>query len=325
MPSTTRKSPQWLFLILTIPGRQPAARMRVWRKLKLLGAGVLRDGVYVLPNDPLLRIALTALTDEVLAAEGTAKLLEVSVHDSDFPALFDRRDEYQSLVREITAAVRSMKATSAAQATRRAEKLRKEFEAITARDFFPSDLQDKARQALDHLRGLAERRATPDEPRAARGQIPRLDASQYQACTWATRARPWIDRLASAWLIQRFIDPKATIRWLGGMKSRPGKRALGDAVGFDFDGAAFTHIDDKVTFEVLMASFGLESDATLQRLGAIVHYLDVGGFPVPEATTIESVLRGMRERTNDDDRFLAEACVLFDDLYAGYVKERAAQ
>jgi hypothetical protein len=154
---------------------------------------------------------------------------------------------------------------------------------------------------------------SPHEPRAASGRIQRLDPAKYRRRTWATRARPWADRLASAWLVRRWIDPHAKFVWLKRPKDCP-KRA----VGFDFDGAEFTHVGTKVTFEVLLASFGLNADSALEKLGALIHYLDVGGVPVPEAAGLEALLRGARDALSDDDALLAEAGRLFDYLYAHY-------
>jgi hypothetical protein len=123
--------------------------------------------------------------------------------------------------------------------------------------------------------------------------------------------------MASAWLIKRFIDPKANFVWLKDPKRCP-KRAL----GFDFDGAAFTHVGSRVTFEVLAASFGLESDAALMRIGAVVHCLDVGGAPVAEAPGLAAVLAGARARLSSEDALLAEASRVFDNMYANFSQEQ---
>jgi hypothetical protein len=140
-----------------------------------------------------------------------------------------------------------------------------------------------------------------------------VDLAKYSARTWATRARPWADRLASAWLIKRFIDRRAKFLWLKAPKNCP-KRA----VGFDFDGAEFTHVGAKVTFEVLLSSFGLDGDPALEKIGALIHYLDVGGVPAAEAAGIEALLRGARTTLSDDDQLMAEAVKVFDFLYAHY-------
>lgn len=148
------------------------------------------------------------------------------------------------------------------------------------------------------------------EPRAGSGEIRRLATADFQGRTWATRKNLWVDRMASAWLIRRFIDRKAKFRWLDSPKKCP-KSAL----GFDFDGAAFTHVGSRVTFEALAASFGLDADPALARIGAIVHYLDVGGVSAPEAVGIEAVLAGLRAAAPDDDKLLDEAGRVFDSLY----------
>ncbi len=156
------------------------------------------------------------------------------------------------------------------------------------------------------------------EPRAGTAEIRRLATADFQGRTWATRKDLWVDRMASAWLIRRFIDRKAGFLWLDNPKKCP-KTAL----GFDFDGAAFTHVGSRVTFEVLMASFGLETDTALARIAAIVHCLDVGGVPVAEAAGIEAVLAGLRDAAPNDDKLLAEASRVFDSLYNNFSKENA--
>jgi hypothetical protein len=128
----------------------------------------------------------------------------------------------------------------------------------------------------------------------------------------------WVDRVASAWLIRRFIDKKPRFRWLASPSDCP-KSAL----GFDFDGATFTHVGDRVTFETLMESFGLEGDAALARMATMVHQLDIGGEPVPEASGFEAMLSGARERLEDDDALLAEVSVILDSLYAHFARESA--
>lgn len=154
------------------------------------------------------------------------------------------------------------------------------------------------------------------EPRAGTAEIRRLATADFSGRTWATRKNLWVDRMASGWLIRRFIDRKAKFLWLDNPKKCP-KTAL----GFDFDGAAFTHVGSRVSFEVLAASFGLDHDRALARVAAIVHYLDVGGKAVAEAAGIEAVLTGLRAAATDDDALLAEASRVFDGLYRAYREE----
>ena len=123
-----------------------------------------------------------------------------------------------------------------------------------------------------------------------------------------------MDRLASAWLIRRYIDPQAELLWLATPADCPA-----EALGFDFDGATFTHVGARVTFEVLLASFGLETPA-LQRIGTLVHFLDVGGVQPLEAVGIESTLAGLRDTILDDDQLLVLAGSIFDGLLASFEK-----
>ena len=314
MPRRAKKaSATWLLLILTVPGRQAALRVRIWRKLRALGAAALRDGVYLAPSRPALREVLEAQMQEVIAAGGTARLLEVSLDGAEPRGLFDRSEEYRALADAAKAALPARDRRSIRRAAAAFERLRREFEATVRRDFFPGPGQGRARRALDEFKLRLERLRVPDEPHAVRAAIPRLDRSQYLGRTWVTREHPWVDRLGSAWLIRRFIDTDARIRWLRRPPKEPDR-----ALGFDYDGATFTHVGENVTFEVLLASFGLDHDPALRWLGSIVHYLDVGGFPVPESTAVEAALRGMKTRARNDDELASRASVLFDDLYAGH-------
>jgi hypothetical protein len=125
-----------------------------------------------------------------------------------------------------------------------------------------------------------------------------------------------VDRVASAWLIQRFIDPKAQFLWLDSPADCPA-----GALGFDFNDATFTHVGDKVTFEVLAASFQLPTTPGMTKLCALVHALDAGGEAPPEAAGFEAIFTGARARIADDDAFLAEIGNILDSLYAHYNKE----
>ena len=193
-------------------------------------------------------------------------------------------------------------------------KLRKRLTRLSQIDFFPGAVRDRVDRALQELETDANRVLSPDEPLPASGIIHVLDPADYQSRLWATRRRPWVDRLASAWLIKQFIDPQAHFVWLNSPDDCPN-----NALGFDFDGATFTHVAEKVTFETLLASFDLRHVA-LQRIGELVHYLDVGGYQPPEASGVEYILMGLRETLNDDDQLLLAANQVFDSLYTAYNK-----
>jgi len=186
-----------------------------------------------------------------------------------------------------------------------------QLHALQRTDFFPRRNGTKAADAFAALRREVELHLSPDEPAATRADIPALAIADYQGRVWATRRRPWVDRLATAWLVQRFIDEKPRFVWVADPRKCP-KSAL----GFDFDGAAFTHVGGKVSFEVMAESFGLLHDPALVRLAALVHFIDVGGVPVDEAPGLEMLVRGLQARHADDDALLAAAMPLLDACYA---------
>jgi uncharacterized protein YfcZ (UPF0381/DUF406 family) len=291
--------------------------MRVWRALKALGCGVLRDGVYLLPHRPEFRQAFQVQAEEVKACGGNAHILLLGSEDQEqqslFEALFDRSDDYAKLLEFLRQTAQALESEDARQLQRRVLRLRKDFEAVTALDFFPGAAREQVASVLDDLEHIIRERLSPDEPHAVQRRIKLLQRQDYQGRLWATRQRPWIDRLASAWLIRRYIDTEARFIWLVTQDNCPS-----EALGFDFDGAAFTHTGAKVTFEVLLSSFGLTQDTALNRIGALVHFLDVGGIPVPEAAGLETLIGGMRQRWLSDDELLAEVEKIFDAFYQAF-------
>jgi hypothetical protein len=309
----------WLELVISLPTENATERMRVWRALKATGAGVLRDGVYVLPERPELEEILAGLAGEIGEAGGSAQLLRVEPRDAEqaeaLRALFDRTRDYGELAREIAAVRPGGARPDAAVLRRQLRTLRRQFEALAAIDFFPGEARAQVEAALAEVEADAQEVLSPGEPRQSRGPIPRLDRAKYRKRVWATRKAPWVDRLACAWLIKRYIDPDASFVWLDRPQDLP-KRA----VGFDFDGAEFTHVDTRVTFEVLLKSFGLDGDAALLKLAEVVHYLDVGGLPVSDAPGVGTMLTGARQRSRDDDQFLKHALALLDLLYVAYAE-----
>ena len=312
----------WLLLVVTLPTHGATARMRIWRALKAKGCAALRDGAYLLPAGADREEALQELAVECESEGGNAWLMAVQPRSTEeqelFRGLFDRREDYAALRKGWNQANRSLKSLAPTELARLQRKMQREYEAVRAIDFFASDASVEAEAAWTDFNRRIEERLSPDEPHETKGGIPRLDASKYQGRTWATRRRLWVDRVASAWLIRRFIDKKPRFRWLASPSDCP-KSAL----GFDFDGATFTHVGDRVTFETLMESFGLEGDAALARMATMVHQLDIGGEPVPEASGFEAMLSGARERLEDDDALLAEVSVILDSLYAHFARESA--
>ncbi|MDP2434082.1 MAG: chromate resistance protein [Pseudomonadota bacterium] len=305
---------QWLLLILSLPTENASTRMRAWRALKGTGAAALRDGVYLLPESAERHALFSEVADDIEAAGGQAWLLATETPEAHFATLFDRTDDYRRLAVEIQDCLASLASHSSQENARLARKLRKNHVALTAIDFFPGEARRQVLAQLDTLDQRLQARMSPGEPTPRQTEITRLDPAAYQGRVWATRARPWVDRMASAWLIQRFIDRQARFLWLATPADCPA-----EALGFDFDGARFSHTGNRVSFETLMASFGLEGDAALNKLAELVHFLDVGGLPVAEAAGLETLLAGMRASLADDDALLAAASQAFDFLYTHYL------
>jgi hypothetical protein len=312
-----REPTSWQLLVLTLPTPSAAARMRVWRALKAQGAVALRDGAYLLPAGDGREAALLEIADDCLREGGAAWLVDARPRSADdelaWRALFDRSADYAELRKSWKDANRGLARLEPAELARLQRRSQREFDALRAIDFFPGDASAETQAAFAEFTRRIEAQLSPGEPHGAEGPIPRLDKKAYRGRTWATRRRLWVDRVASAWLIRRFIDPHARFVWLASPADCPK-----DALGFDFDGATFTHVGDRVSFETLMASFGLEEDPALVRLAAVVHLLDVGGEPVAEAAGLEAVMAGARDRFDDDDALLAEMTGVLDSLYAHF-------
>jgi hypothetical protein len=310
-------SNDWLLLILTLPTENATARMRFWRALKAKGCAVLRDGVYLLPATDTAETELLELGASIGEAGGTAHLLRAPSRGADqeaeFRSLFDRGEDYAAFVQSLTDARKTLSDLSPAEITRLLRRTGKDFEAISSIDFFPNEGSVRAEAAWADFVALANTVLSPGEPHQAAGAIVRLRREDHQGRTWATRRGLWVDRVASAWLIRRFVDPQARFLWLASPGACPS-----DALGFDFDGAAFSHVGERVTFEVLVASFGLEEEPGMLKLGSMVHALDIGGVVVPEAVGFEAVMTGAKARALSDDNMLAEMSHVLDSLLAHF-------
>ncbi|MBF8701613.1 chromate resistance protein ChrB domain-containing protein [Pseudomonas putida] len=305
----------WSLLILGLPTANATERMRAWRSLKASGAAVLRDGVYLLPEQCASREVFAAVERDVLAINGTAFLLSLPEREERFSSLFDRSDEYARLMEEIAGCRAELAPENALQTARQVRKLRKAFSQLAATDFFSGVPKAQADAALQELEAAIGRALSCDEPSAHDEAITRLERNDYQGRLWATRKRPWVDRLACAWLIRRFIDADARFIWLDRPEDCPD-----DALGFDFDGARFSHVGQRVSFETLIESFAIQQPG-LARLAAVIHYLDVGGNQPSEAPGIERVLAGLRQGIGDDDQLTTVAGGIFDGLLTAFASE----
>jgi hypothetical protein len=310
----------FLALLTSLPTGNSTIRMRVWRALKNTGCGVLRDGVYVLPAAAPQAPGLVEVESAVRAAGGFAMTAELNFKT---PAqieyvhkLFDRSREYGALVASVNATRAALQRLGKRKADTLVQRLRRSLEELVEIDFYPGHAHLQAKEAMSCLEGEAQRLFSEGEPHSSKRKLRRLDPAQYRNRVWATRKNLWVDRLASAWLIKRFIDKNAKFAWI----ARPRARPRG-SVGFDFDGAEFTHVDSRVTFETLVTSFGLVNDQALASIGHAVHFLDIGGIPVADAKGLETILRGIQARARGDDQLLLEAMKVFDFFYSAYAQK----
>ena len=301
----------WLVTITQLPVDDPAARMRVLRTLEALGAAVMREGAYILPDTAANRQSLDALAEYVGKSAGSAQVLQVNAasaaQQETFEHLFDRSARYEQLIKTVESLRVGFGHSDPSAISRVLQKQRREYEAITALDFFPHEARARAQQALA-------------EADAAVRKL--LFTSQSQALgpgesllrrTWGTRKPPWADRLACAWLIRRFVDPEATIVWL----DKPDELPAG-ALGFAFDGAHFASSISRVAYEEMLARLELAKNPALAKIGSIVHFLEMGGTPVPEAAGVHTLLQGALRRSPTVPELLIEAEKTFDLLYEAY-------
>jgi hypothetical protein len=301
----------WLMMVGQLPTEDPSARMRALRTLEARGAGVLREGAYVLPDTPDNRASLDALADEIGGSGGTVHVLRFAAasqaQNEAFKRLFDRSARYEELVKIVESLRIGFGHSDPSAIARVLLKQRRDFEAISALDFFPTPAKARAQQAIG------------DADEAIRqlyfSQAPTYvgPGEKLHGRTWATKKPLSADRLASAWLVRRFVDPEARMLWL-----EDGQALPSGAIGFGFDGAHFAPSETRVTYEQIVAQLQLGASGALAKIGNIVHFLEARGAAVPEAAGVQTVLQGALRRARDAHELLAEAEKTFDLLYEAY-------
>ncbi|MBI4081159.1 MAG: chromate resistance protein [Candidatus Lambdaproteobacteria bacterium] len=312
-------SDAWLMLIHQLPPEPAYLRVKVGRRLYRAGAALLKNSVYVLPAGEPQREDLTWIAREIATAGGEAVVCETRlVAGLDDAALRDlfrraRNEEYTRIADEARAALESVdtpdsEAERLAQMRRDLARLRRRLAETADLDFFAAAGRGAAEAQLLALEGRLRAAQSPTAG-AASGS----DLASLRGHLWVTRAGVHVDRMASAWLIRRFVDPDASFRFVRGRGYRP---RVGE-VRFDMFEAEFTHEGDACTFEVLLARSGLH-DPALDALAEIVHDLDLkdGKYQRPEAAGLERLIAGITMTQAEDKARLARGAALFDDLYA---------
>jgi hypothetical protein len=311
---------RWLLLIHQIPPQPSYLRVKVGRRLQGLGAVAVKNSVYVLPRSDQAREDFQWVRREIVAGGGDASVCEArfveGLSDTDVESLFNaaRDGEYAALAQEARRlqVIAGRRRPEAGKLGTSLGRLRRRLGEIAAIDFFAA----AGREAVEGLLAGVEaglRPAAGAEPAA------RWAPADVRGRTWVTRTGVQVDRIASAWLIRRFIDPDARFKFVPGHGYAPAKGEL----RFDMFEAEFTHEGELCTLEVIRRAFGLR-DPALRHIGEIVHDVDLkdGRFARPEAAGIERLIAGLALRHGQDDARLQEGGAVFDSLYESFKGKR---
>ena len=305
MGVTKNKEVPWLLLVFSLPARSASQRVQIWRKLQRYGMLALRSSGYVLPNTAANQERMEWLATAIRTYKGQASVVQVQGFD-DLPAdrlqrmfVEARSRDYQKLLHEVK---KLLALSPSRRPGGRLNRIRRRFLELQDIDFFENRLRTKLENLL----------AQADESGAQKtsGKAKRK-SGEYVNRLWMTRPRPGIDRVSSAWLIRRFIDPKA--RFVFG--AEPG--AHPDAIPFDmFCPQGFGHRGEDCTFETLFKQFAIR-DRRVKRIAEIIHDADLGDekFGRPEGHGLDKVLNGWAQQELPDDELLQRGMDLIEGLY----------
>src|SRR5213594_4380358 len=308
--------PQQLMLLLVgVPPTPSSLRVRVWRRLRSLGAVPLKRSAYLLPDTPERYEDFQWLAQEIQREGGDATLMRVeqieNVDRADVLRLFHepRDQDYRHLATRYRKLLQGLDRKSAAASARVQEelaRLTKDHRRVRDIDFFDAPGGAEVRRLEE---AIAMRTRRPESAR--REAPPTLDLTKLRGRRWVTRPRPHIDRIASAWLIKRFIDPDAQFVFAPPAEFPP------DAIPFDAPGVELSHQGEDCTFETLLKRARLR-DRRLIRLAEVVHEADLrdGKYPREEARGIDVAVRALLAASADDHQVLAQGMALFEGLYA---------
>ena len=320
------KSNKWLLIFYTVPSKPVGNRMKIWRRLAKAGAVQLKGAVYILPyNEEHLELCQW-LVLEVMAMKGDgafviAEKIE-TITNSEVINLFNqhRAVDYKGIQKglaELEQRINSIKKGTGGQSVKNLSeqfnKYQKEFEEIKKIDFFSSKAGNDLKKKIKVLEGGIKDVSGFAIKKKSVVIVPRR-VEDYRGKTWVTRKNPFVDRMASAWLIRKFIDKKANFGFISEQDVEDLKK---DSIAFDIRRGEFTHSGDMCTFEVLIKAFGLK-DKALKKIAEVVHELDIKDdkYKNPEARGIEDILMGIRKTAKDDAEILDKGMVVFEMLYA---------
>jgi hypothetical protein len=313
-------SPRWLLLIHQLPPTPNYLRVKIARRMQRIGAVAVKNTVYVLPAAENTLEDFQWTMREIRSAGGEANLFEARVieglSDGEIEQLFStaRDEDYAGVVAEAKnlLKVASRKKRDAAQIGLDVQRLRKRTSEIGAIDFFGAPKGHAAAALLDQIA-----LSLSDTPPAPASPAPET----FLGRTWVTRTGVHVDRMASAWLIKRFIDAEASFKFVPSKQYSPEN----GEVRFDMFDAEFTHEGDRCTFEVLIDRMGLD-DRALRAIAEVVHDIDLkdAKFDRTETPGLAVLIAGIAMAHRDDVQRIERASQAFDDLYVYYAKKGRA-
>src|SRR5262245_39378098 len=320
---------EWLLLLYLLPARHAQARVQAWRRLQRLGAVALKNSAYVLPYSAEAREDFAWIKNEIVATGGQAMVLtarapDAATHDEivgTFRAA--RAADFETLAADASGLLErsSRSSSSRRELTQAQRRLRERFEEAVRVDFFATPGRDRVAELLaridQHTRKGAVMKTTT--------RASTFDRADYQGKTWLTRPRPGVDRMSSAWLIRRFIDPRATFVFGDPASGNKSTTVSRDAIPFDTFEAEFGHHASHCTFETLCDRFGI-ADEGARRIGRIVHDLDLkeDTFHEAEAPTVGRMVEGLRQMYHDDQTLLSQGVATFEALYQSFAADAGA-
>ena len=313
-PPSETPGGRWLLLIHQLPPKPDYFRVKIWRRLQRIGAVAIKNSVYVLPHTEQASEDFQWLRREIVAGGGEASVCQAAfvdgLSDGQIEALFraQRDAEYAELARAAAEVARESGSGGGGESSGEVARLERRLAEITALDHFGAPGRRAAEAALNRAR---HRHKPAGRPRAATARPTR----PVRGRTWVTRSGVHVDRIASAWLIRRFIDPKARFRFVAAQDAR----TAADELRFDMFEAEYTHEGDRCTFETLVARFGL-ADPGLAVIGELVHDIDCkdGKFGRGETAGLERMIAGIVRRHSGDDARLERGAAVLDDLYEAF-------
>src|SRR5712691_4955797 len=317
----------WLLLVHQLPAKPAYLRVKMWRRLQVMGAVAVKNAVHALPMSEGTQEDFEWLLREIVEGGGEAFLCETrlidGLSDEEVRKLFDKaRDaDFEDIAKDARTLTKSLrpnpKPESVNDLRAQVARLRKRLADVVSIDFFGAI----GREAAEGLLMDIEARLNEDEPVVKKASID-SKASAFGALrgrTWVTRQGVHVDRIGSAWLIRRFIDPEARFKFVSGKGYRPAEGEL----RFDMFQAEFTHEGDKCTFEVLLDRVAL-NDPALRAIAEIIHDIDLrdSKYGRDEAVGIRTLIDGIALTTPDDLARIARGTEVFDSLYEFFGKKR---